>query len=181
MTVREVRPALSPPRTSLSQMYGIRKPNQRELNDLQHPKTNYTKEFHNDYPFITVRFSEFRNRFPHSKTTCRFCSLEISKRDVPPDDIVLVHWERYQFPDGNGNWSWSAKKLRLVPIHFRYHCLVGRYPYVSVDLMKIQTGGQLCARSEKFAQEQFGLPGSRSSMEIGTRSHSFLPTTGCYS
>ncbi len=158
-TVREVRPALSPPKTSLSQSYGIRKPNERELNALMSPKTNYTKEFHNDNPFILVKFKKFRERFPNSKTTCRFCSLEISKRDVPPDDVVWVHWEKYQFPGANGQWKWSTKQLRAVAIHFRYHCLVGRYPYVSVDLMKIEKGGKLCARGEKFGQEQFGVPG----------------------
>ncbi len=132
-TVREVRPALSPLKTSLSQSYGIRKPNERELSALMPLKTNYTKEFHNDNPFVLVKFKKFRERFPNSKTTCRFCSLEISKRDVPSDDVVWVHWEKYQFPDATtGQWRWSTKQLRAVAAHFQYHCLIGRYPYVSV-------------------------------------------------
>jgi hypothetical protein len=54
---------------------------------------------------------------------------------VPPEDIAIMHWERYEYPtgqnaDGTSNWDATAitkKKQHRVVVHARYKCVVDRY------------------------------------------------------
>jgi len=67
---------------------------------------------------------------------CKHCLIDFPLSDCPPEDVAFVHWERFEFPSVSGDGKSSSGNLRPALIHARYACLIGRYPYVSNQLIR---------------------------------------------
>ncbi len=60
---------------------------------------------------------------------------------MPPDDLVLVHRESYQYPEmhlgqrtGRMVLSWQERRAFLHP---KYACVIARHPYFWKNLVQI--------------------------------------------
>ncbi len=108
---------------------------------LMEPASGGHKQYyHNNNPFEL----EFLPGHTNKETGCASCGVKfpaIGFGCVPPNDLVLVHRERYQFPEmhlgqrtGRMVLSWQERRAFLHP---NYKCVVPRHPYFWTDLLQI--------------------------------------------
>lgn len=109
----------------------------------QHLDTpNNVLPYHNSNPFIL--------QFQHGNIRkCAGCGGPIDKRSGQPQNLVLQHMERYQYPTGNPfePIKYTASKERAHYYHARKACVLNRHPYFKPSMIDI--GGVQNALSEQ--------------------------------
>jgi hypothetical protein len=112
--------------------------------------------------FSVTSLLAYRNRHPKTFLRCQSCKVDLPHPSTinAPLDIVLTHNERYPYHEQKTNKVvWTAKESE-VPLHARYDCIVQRYPFFSVHLIKIPavTRHFLAEVHKQWLYEQFGYP-----------------------
>ena len=100
-----------------------------------HQRAALPQPYHNRNPFLL----EFRHG---NIRKCTGCGGEISKQAAAPDNMILKHMERYQFPTGSPlqPFMYTISKEKAHYYHARTACVIGRHPYFTsnlVDLSKV--------------------------------------------
>ncbi len=86
--------------------------------------------------------------------------MQFRRDAIKPEDIAIVHAERYEFPTGPGR-SWLTTGVsnveRRVTVHARYRCVVERYPYFRSYMLKIPIADILEKEHWNHLWQQLGI------------------------
>jgi hypothetical protein len=112
--------------------------------------------------FSITLLSSYRNRHPKTFKRCQSCKVDLPHPQTidPPLNIIMTHQERYEYFDSKKKETvWSPKEAE-APLHAQYDCIVKRYPFFSVHLIKIPTitRNQLTDAHRQWLNCQFGYP-----------------------
>lgn len=99
----------------------------------QHCGTPFNVQpYHNSNPFIL--------QFQHGNIRkCAGCGGQIEKRSGLPQNLVLQHMERYQYPTGNPfePIKYTVNKERSHYYHARKTCILNRHPYFNTSMIDV--------------------------------------------
>jgi hypothetical protein len=85
----------------------------------------YDKYYHSDEPFHVEFLSDYKKA-----KKCAGCEIMFRKVDVEePHDLVILHQERYEYPDGDGGYKVTRCKTRNVFYCINVECIKTRHPY----------------------------------------------------
>ncbi|GMT36522.1 hypothetical protein PFISCL1PPCAC_27819, partial [Pristionchus fissidentatus] len=114
-------------------------PNSRELAEFVKDKPIGNMPFHNKYRFFIVTSDVTRIVGAARTGVCVSCSypIHLGATRGSVDDLHIRHAEKFCWTNKKGVREWSKDKTRIVLIHARYDCIVGRYPYASPRFFKV--------------------------------------------
>ena len=99
----------------------------------QHCGTPFNVQpYHNSNPFIL--------QFQHGNIRkCAGCGGQIEKRSGLPQNLVLQHMERYQYPTSNPfePIKYTVNKERSHYYHARKTCILNRHPYFNTSMIDV--------------------------------------------
>ncbi len=89
-----------------------------------------------------------------------FFQVQFQRGAEKPENIAIVHGERYAFPTGPGGscvTTGVSNVERRVTVHARYRCVVERYPYFRSYMLKIPIADLLEKEHWDHLWQQLGI------------------------
>ena len=106
--------------------------------DFSYPRsTPFTEAWHNNEPFYAVFVMDYRRA--KQCEHCRNAFPRSRKMRLIPFDLVILHRERYWYPDPKTKkWQLTKKQLGKKFYCIKRNCISERFPYFWVGLLKVK-------------------------------------------
>lgn len=111
-----------------------------------------SQPYHNRNPFcLEVRHGNIRK--------CIGCGGEITKQTAAPENLILKHMERYQYPTESPlqPFMYTVHKEKPHYYHARTSCIIGRHPYLTPNVMDLSKIASQLSEEQKFRHVIMGL------------------------